>query len=101
MSARKDLVELFEGRPGWRLEARPTPGAAPLWCYVSDGEIEYSVVAEGGVIRLYVMATDRELVFRDADELTAWIRANHDAALSERTQRPEGRDRFRRLFEWG
>ena len=98
--ARKELVELLEGRPGWRLEPRSTPGAAPLWCYVTGGEIEFSVTAEDGAIHLYVMATDHELVFRDTNELTAWLQEHRDDAFRDRPQRPEGKERFRRYFEW-
>jgi hypothetical protein len=99
--ARRHLVELFEGRPGWRLEPRTTPGATPLWCFVVDGEIEYSVAAEDGAIHLYVMATDEELTFRDAEELTAWLRVHRQDALQERPARPAGEKRSRRFFEWG
>ena len=97
--ARKEIVELLEGRPGWRLEPRTTPGASPMWCFVSEGEIEFSVAAEGGVIHLYRMATDEELAFRDAissppgsaSTVTRW----KSAAATE------GQERARRFFEWG
>ncbi len=99
--ARKDIVELFEGRPGWRLEPRTTPGATPMWCFVSGGEIEFSVAADAGAIHLYVMATDQELVFPDAEQLTAWLRIHRDDALQERPSRPADEKRSRRFFEWG
>lgn len=98
--ARKELVELLEGRPGWRLEPRSTPGASPLWCFVAGAEIEFSVTAEDGAIHLYVMASDEELAFRDVDELTAWLRVHRQDAFTERPQRPQGKERFRRYFEW-
>jgi hypothetical protein len=97
---RQRLVDLLDGRPGWRLEPRSTPGASPLWCYVAEGEIELSVAAEDGVLRLYVMASDKEHVFADADELSAWLRANREDALLERPPRPGGKTRMRQLFEW-
>lgn len=100
-SLRQDLVDLVEGRPGWRLEARSTPGASPLWCYVSGGEVEFSATAEKGAIRLYVMATDQELVFRNGDELADWLRVHREEALQERRARAGGKSRFRELFEWG
>jgi hypothetical protein len=99
--ARRQLVELLDGRPSWRLEPQTTPGAPPLWCFVVDGEIEYSVAAADGTIHLYVMATDQELAFRDADALTAWLQTHRSEALQERPVRPEGKERARRFFEWG
>ncbi len=99
--ARKEIVELFEGRPGWRLEPRTTPGATPMWCFVAGGEIEFSVAADDGAIHLYVMATDQELVFSDAEHLTAWLRIHRDDALQERAPRPVAEKRARRFFEWG
>ncbi len=99
--ARTELVELLEGRPGWRLEPRTTPGATPMWCFVSGGEIEFSVAADAGAIHLYVMATDQELVFTDAEQLTAWLRVHRDEALQEAGPRPKAKERSRRFFEWG
>ena len=98
--ARTELVELLEGRPSWRLEPRATPGATPLWCFVSGGQTQLSVTAEDGAIRLYVMATDEELVFGSAEDLAAWLRAHSDEALQERPPRLAGKARFRRYFEW-
>jgi hypothetical protein len=100
-NSREKLVELLDGRPGWRLEPRSTPGASPLWCYVADGEIELSVTAEDGVIRLYVMASDEELAFQSADALWDWLRAHREDASQEHPPRPGGRARMRQLFEWG
>ena len=39
-------------------------GAAPLWCFVFNGKIEYSVTVDRGTIHLYVMDTDQEIVLR-------------------------------------
>jgi hypothetical protein len=99
-TTRQEIVELVEGRPGWRLEPRTTPGASPMWCFVPDGEIEFSVAADRGSVHLYVMATDRELVFADAEQLSAWLRIHRDDALQERPLRPPVKERSRRFFEW-
>jgi hypothetical protein len=99
--ARKQIVELFQGRPGWRLEPRTTPGATPLWCFVVDGKVEFSVTAEGGSVRLYVMDTDQEVVFGDVEELTAWLRTYRADALREAALRPDGKARVKKFFEWG
>jgi hypothetical protein len=98
---RKDVVDLLGGRPGWRLEPRTTPGASPVWCYVVAGQIEFSVAVEDGVIRLYVMDTDQEVVLADADELTAWLQIHKAHALQEAPVRPDGKTRVKRFFEWG
>lgn len=98
---RKQIVELLEGRPGWRLEPRTTPGASPLWCFVAEGKVVFSVTAERGSIRLYEMASDRELVFSGIDELTTWLRSSRADALQEATVRAEGRRRLKKFFEWG
>ncbi len=98
--ARTELVELLGGRPGWRLEPRTTPGATPMWCFVSGGEIEFSVAADAGAIHLYVMATDKEFVFSDAEQLRAWLRVHREDALQEAAPRSEEKKRSRRFFEW-
>ena len=96
-----EVVNLLGGRPGWRLEPRSTPGATPLWCFVFGGKIEFSVTADGDSIHLYVMDTDEEIVFKDADELTTWLRTHRAEALREPDSRPSpGKSRFRKLFEW-
>jgi hypothetical protein len=95
------MVELLQGRPGWRLEPRTTPGATPLWCFVADGKVEFSVNAEGGAFRLYVMDADQELVFEDLDGLLAWLRTYRADALQPVPLRPDGKARVKKFFEWG
>jgi hypothetical protein len=95
-----ELVDLIGGRPGWRLEPRSTPGATPLWCFVFGGKIELSVTVEGDTIRLYIMETDQEMVFKDADELTTWLRTHRVEALQEPQSRVPRKSRLRKLFEW-
>ncbi len=99
-SLRKDLVNLVEGVPGWRLEPRTTPGASPLWCFVSGGKIEFSVSVEGSELLLYDMDTDRETRFADRPTLEAWLREHRPDALQEAPPRPERKERARRFFEW-
>lgn len=97
---RKEIVDLLEGRPGWRLEPRTTPGATPLWCFVSEGEIEFSVTVEDSSIRVYDMATDEEFAFEDVDALTAWIGAHRADALRDAPPRPGAKARLRRFMDW-
>ena len=96
----KDFEELLGGRPGWRLEPQSTPGAAPLWCFVFNGKIEYSVTVDRDTIHLYVMETDDEIVFADADQLMAWLRSNRAEAAQEPAARVSGKERRRRFLEW-
>lgn len=99
--SRQHLVDLLRGRPGWRLEPRTTPGATPLWCFVANGRVEYSVTAEGGLIRLYVMESDQEVAFVDAGGLTAWLQEHRPEAMQEVPVRPDGKRRVKKkFFEW-
>jgi hypothetical protein len=102
-----DHFEWFVGRPGWRLEPRSTPGATPLWCFVANGKIEFSVTvdadAEAGAVCLYVMETDQEIFFKDAEGMTGWLRANRaEAALDPEPpgQEQKRKSRLRRITEW-
>ncbi len=97
---RKELAELVGQRPGWRLEPRSTPGATPLWCYMDEGRIEFSVTAQEDKLRLYVMATDEEFTLDDPAALTDWIRANRADALREPPVKPTLKTRKRGFFEW-
>ncbi len=98
---RNELVELVKGRPGWRLEPRTTPGASPAWCFVANGEIEFSVSVDDGALHLYVMATDQEIVLQTAEELSAWLETHRPEALSDRVVSPGGKARMKGFLEWG
>jgi hypothetical protein len=95
-----EILELLGGRPGWRLEPRSTPGATPLWAFVYNGKIEYSVTADGGTIRLYVMETDQELIFDNADGLMSWLRSNRPEAAQESAAGKPRKSIFRRVTQW-
>jgi hypothetical protein len=98
---RQQLVDLLRGRPGWRLEPRTTPGATPLWCFVANGRVVYSVTAEGGVIRLYIMESDEEVAFRDVNGLTAFLQEHRPEAMQDAPDHPKGKKRSKKFFEWG
>ena len=97
---RKELAELLDGLNGWRLEPRTTPGASPLWCFVSGGTVEYSVSVEGTAIQLYVMDTDDQLTFDSRDALVAWLGAHRPDAVRPALSRPERKKRISKFFEW-
>jgi hypothetical protein len=71
-----------------------------VWCFVNEGAIELSVSADAGVIRLYVMDTDEELAFADAESLGAWLEAQRAHALQDVPRRPDGKARIKGFFEW-
>jgi hypothetical protein len=96
-----DIRDVFFGRPGWRLEPRSTPGLTPLWCFVVNGKIEFSVTVEEGTVRLYVMESDQVLVFDDAEGLMAWLRANRAEAFLEPEPPATKKSRLRKFTQWG
>jgi hypothetical protein len=94
-----EILDLLGGRPGWRLEPRSTPGSTPLW-FVYNGKIEYSVTIDGGTIRLYVMETDQEIIFDNADGLMSWLRSNRPEAAQESEAGKPRKSIFRRVTQW-
>jgi hypothetical protein len=60
-------------RPGWRYEPSTTPGAAPSWCQVCEGEIELSVSVEGDAISVYRPDRGTEIAVDGIPALLAWI----------------------------
>ncbi len=98
---RKELVDLVGGLEGWRLEPRTTPGASPIWCFLTDGKLEFSVSVEGPSIVLYVMDTDEELSFPSRDDLVAWFEEHRPDTLRAAPARAERTKRVRKFFEWG
>ena len=99
-SLRNELADLLGGLEGWRLEPRTTPGASPLWCFLSDGKIEFSVSVDGPAIVLYVMDTDEEMKFPSRDALVAWLGEHRPESMLDAPPRAKGNKRFRRFFEW-
>jgi hypothetical protein len=95
------VADLVKGRQGWRLEPMATPGSQPAWCFVSGSRIEFAVTEGRDVIQLYVMETDREIQFKNTEELTAWLGAHRPEALQERAPRIPIRSRLRRVTGWG
>jgi hypothetical protein len=99
-SLRKELANLLQEVPGWRLEPRTTPGASPLWCFASKGKIEFSVTVDGSELVLYDMDTDHEVRFSNRETLIAWLVEHRPDTMREAPPRPEGRERVRKFFEW-
>lgn len=99
-SLRNELTDLLGGLEGWRLEPRTTPGASPLWCFLVDGKIEFSVTVERSSIVLYVMDTDDEMTFPTRDALVVWLGAHRPDAMRSAPPRAKRQKRYRRFFEW-
>ena len=100
-SLRQEVVDLLGGLVGWRLEPQTTPGASPLWCFVENGKVEFSVSVEGSAIVLYVMDTDEEITFPNRDTLVTWLDEHRSDALRPAPSRAERKKRARKFFEWG
>jgi hypothetical protein len=99
-SFRKEVADLLGGLEGWRLEPSTTPGASPLWCFLSDGKIVFSVSVEGTAIALYVMDTDEELTFSSREAFEAWLEEHRPDAVRRGLIRSGRKARFRKFFEW-
>jgi hypothetical protein len=99
-SLRKDLANVFGGVSGWRLEARTTPGATPLWCFVAEGQVELSVTVDDPAIVLYVMDTDEEVRFTDREGLAVWLAEHRPEAWRQAPPREGAKKRARRFLEW-
>jgi hypothetical protein len=59
--------------PGWRYEPSTTPGGAPSWCLVDEGEIELSVSVEGDAISIYRPDPEAEVAVDGIPALLMWM----------------------------
>ena len=66
---RKQVDELLKRRPGWKLQAMPTPGLPPVWGFGSGGQVELSVGTDGDSINLYVIAQDADIKLSSTSEI--------------------------------
>ncbi|MHB1783173.1 MAG: hypothetical protein ACYCTE_10905 [Acidimicrobiales bacterium] len=100
VGAWKQVVQLLERRPGWHLQARPSPGAPPAWCYGSASEVELTVTVERDAIRLYLVQTDEDVELESVSDLVAWLTAHKTGSLADRV--PGLLDKLKRgqLFTW-
>jgi hypothetical protein len=63
----------WTARPGWRYEPSTTPGAAPSWCLVDDGEMELSVSVEGDAMSIYRPDWPAEVAVDGIPALLTWV----------------------------
>ena len=58
------------------------------------------MTVEEGSVRLYVMETDQDIIFDDAEGLMAWLRVNRAEALLEPEPPATKKSRLRRFTRW-
>ncbi len=97
---RKQVDELLKRRPGWKLQAMPTPGLPPVWGFGSGGQVELSVGTDGDSINLYVIAQDADIKLSSTSELAAWLKAHKPQAFQDPKDGPGDKPKRRRFLDW-
>ena len=72
------IGHLLDHYPGWSLEASPTPGGSPMWCFVDWGDVVLSISVIDGRIVVYLPRTDQEMTLDSLNALGAWLSANQE-----------------------
>ena len=62
--------------------------------------MEYSVTADGGTFRLYVMETDQEIIFNGADGLMSWLGFRSGRGGPESEAGKPRKSIFRKVTQW-
>ncbi len=96
----KQVTQLLRGRPGWTVQATPTPGDDPVWCFGARGQVELAVRVDGGVIRLQVSETDQDLTFSTTADLVTWLKAHMPNSFMDKPDSALDRLKVGKLFEW-
>ncbi len=96
----KQVTQLLRGRPGWTVQATPTPGDDPVWCFGPRGQLELAVRVEGEVIRLQVTESEQDVTFPTTDELVAWLKAHKPNSMMGKPASALDRLKMGKLFEW-
>jgi hypothetical protein len=97
---RKEIAQLLNRRPGWTLQAVPTPGAPPVWCFGSERAIELSVTTDNGSIDMYVVDLNENMFFGTTGQLAAWLKTHKAEAMQDPKVDPIQRPGRRRFFRW-
>ena len=79
----KQVEELLQRRPGWKLGAMSSPGAPRVWCYGTGMGTDLTVSGEGNSISVYLVDSEQEITLRTTEELEAWLREHKPAAFRE------------------
>lgn len=96
----QEVDQLLERRPGWRFQARSTPGAPPAWCFGPEIDPSLTVTVEAGSIVVSVARDHTDVTLARSDELLAWLIDYWPGALTKQRGRALDKLRRRRLFEW-
>lgn len=96
----REVDQLLKRRPGWRFQARSTPGAPPAWCFGPEISPTLTVTVEARSIHVSVTGDRDDLTLAGSDELLAWLIDYWPGALTEQRVSRLGKLRRGRLFEW-
>jgi hypothetical protein len=97
---REEIAQLLRRRPGWTLQAVPTPGASQVWCFGSASATELSVTTGTGSIDVYVVQKDETVTLSTAEELVFWLKTHKAAALQDPREGVIHRLKGRTFFRW-
>lgn len=97
---RDEIAQLLRRRPGWTLQAVPTPGAPQVWCFGSGAATELSVSTGGGSIDIYVVKLDENVTVDTTDQLVAWLKTHKAEALQDPREGAMQRLKRGRFFRW-
>lgn len=96
----EELDRLLRRRPGWSLQALPTPGSPLAWCFGSGGTIELSVTTDGGSIDVYVVDSGENVTLSNTDQLIGWLSTHKAEALQEPREGASHGGKLRSFFRW-
>jgi hypothetical protein len=97
---REEIAQLLRRRPGWTVQAVPTPGAPQVWCFGSGGATELSVTTANGSIDVYIVNTDENVTLGTTDLLVTWLKTHKAEALQDQREGVIDRLKRRRFFRW-
>jgi hypothetical protein len=97
---REEIAQLLRRRPGWTLQAVPTPGAPHVWCFGSGSAAELSVTTDNGSIDLYVVNMDENVTLGTTGQLVAWLKTHKAEALQNPREGVIDRLKRRKFFRW-
>jgi hypothetical protein len=97
---RKEIGQLLRRRPGWTLQAVPTPGAPSAWCFGSASATELSVTTSNGSIDVYVVNLDENVTLETTGQLVAWFKTHRPEALQDAREGFIHTLKRRKSFRW-
>jgi hypothetical protein len=97
---REEIAQLLRRRPGWTLQAVPTPGAPSAWCFGSASATELSVTTSNGSIDVYVVNMDENVTLDSTGQLVAWLKTHKPEALQDPREGFIHTLKRRKSFRW-